>query len=245
MSIEVLTRSAENTQARVEMRRRGLDCATPRLKRLLRKAHLIRGVNVGLQQKSWDVLRTLRFVEEHVNKTAPILDLGAHSSEILLSLCEMGFSDLTGIDLNPELARMPYRKSIKYVTGDLTQTPFPAEAFSAITAISVIEHGYVGPKVFREISRILKPGGYLIGSTDYWPEKISTRGISLYGLDWKIFSKAELLDLVEEARGHGLVPVGPLNFKPVEATVRWLNRKYTFAWFAFQKADAKRTGLVS
>jgi SAM-dependent methyltransferase len=239
MSVEVLTKSADNTRARMEMRRRGLDFVTPRLTRLLRKAHLVDGVNVGLPQKSWDVLRTLQFVEQHVGKAAPILDLGAYSSEILLSLHKMGFSDLTGIDLDPEITRMPYGESIKYVTGDLAQTEFPNETFGAITAISVLEHGFSGAKVFREISRILKPGGYFIGSTDYWPEKVDTSDVVMYGLDWTIFSKNELLSFVEEAGKHGLAPVGQLNFEASETTVRCLNRNYTFVWFAFQKVNIK------
>jgi len=62
----------------------------------------------------------------------------------------------------------------------------------------------------------------------------------VYGLDWTIFSKDELLNLIEEAGKHGLVPVGQLNFDASEPTVRWLKRDYTFAWFAFQKADVRR-----
>jgi len=235
MSLEVLAKSEDNSRARMEMRRRGLDFATPRLTRLLRKAHLVGGVNIGLLQKSWDVWRTLQFVEQHVGKAAPILDLGANSSEILLGLRKMGFSDLTGIDLDPGVTRMPSRESIKYVTGDFTQKMFPEEAFDVITAISVLEHGFSGAKVFREISCILKPGGYFIGSTDYWPEKIDTSDVVMYGLDWTIFSRNELLSLVEEAGKYGLAPVGQLNFEASETTVRWLKRKYTFAWFAFQK----------
>lgn len=235
MSIEVLTNAEDNSRARMEMRRRGLDFLTPRMARLLRRVHLISGVNVGLRQKSWDVLKAVQFVEAHVDKTTPVLDLGASTSEVLVSLRKAGFSDLTGIDLDPELKRMPYGESIKYVTGDFTQQAFPPEAFGAITAISVIEHGYCGPKLFGAVSRILKPGGYFVGSTDYWPDKIDTSGVLVYGLDWRIFSKRELLELVGEARKHGLVPVGQANLGTPEATVHWLKRNYTFAWFAFQK----------
>jgi len=242
MSVEVLTKSSDNSRARMEMRRRGLDFVTPRLTRLLRKARLVGGVNVGLLKKSWDVLRTLQFVEQHVDKTAPVLDLGAYSSEILLSLYKMGFSDLTGIDLDPGVARMPNRESIKYLTGDFTQTAFPPETFGTITAISVLEHGFCGPKMFREISRILKPGGYFIGSTDYWPEKVDTTDVVMYGLDWTIFSRNELLSFVEEAGKYGLAAVGQLNFEASETTVRWLKREYTFAWFAFQKVQVPGTG---
>lgn len=242
MSIDVLTNAADNSRARMEMRRRGLDFLTPRVARVLRKIHLIPGVNVGLRQKSWDVLKAVQFVEEHVDKTTPVLDLGACTSEVLVSLRKAGFSDLAGIDLDPNLNRMPYGDSIKYVTGDFTQTTFPAKTFGAITAISVVEHGYSGPKLFREISRILRPGGYFVGSTDYWPDKIDTSGVLVYGLDWKIFSKAELLDFISEAGKYDLVPIGQINFATPEATVHWLKRDYTFAWFAFQKVD---TGAAS
>jgi ubiquinone/menaquinone biosynthesis C-methylase UbiE len=151
----------------------------------------------------------------------------------------MGFPDLTGIDLNPTLTRMPYKQIIKYVTGDFARTAFPEETFGAVTAISVLEHGFCGPKVFREVSRILKTGGYLIGSTDYWPEKVDTSGVTVYGLDWTIFSKGELLNLIKEAGNYGLVPVGQLNFEASEPTVRWFKKDYTFVWFAFQKVDVR------
>ena len=237
MSLEILEKSADNQRARLEMRRRGLDHLTPWLFKVLHKTRIVKGVNVGMLEKSWDVLRTLQFIEQHASRTTPILDLGAYASEVLCSLHRMGFADLTGIDLNPTLTRMPYKASIKYVTGDFAHTGFSEETFGVITAISVLEHGFCAPKLFRELSRILKVGGYFIGSTDYWPEKIDTSGITAFGLDWRIFSKKEILDLVEEAGKHRLVPVGELNFEALEKTVSWFERKYTFAWFAFQKVN--------
>jgi len=124
MSLEVLAKSEDNTRARAEIRRRGLDFVTPWFAKVLHKTRVVRGVNVGLLKKSWDVLRTLQFIEQHVGKTTPILDLGAYASEILCSLYKMGFSDLTGIDLNPALTRMPYEENIKYVTGDFTPVSY-------------------------------------------------------------------------------------------------------------------------
>jgi SAM-dependent methyltransferase len=130
---------------------------------------------------------------------------------------------------------MPYPEYIKYIAGDYTETGLPSETFGAITAISVLEHGFCGPKIFREVSRLLRTGGYFIGSTDYWPEKVDTGGVTAFGLDWTIFSRKDLLDVVEEAERHRLVPVGQLNFGAAETTVRWLKKEYTFVWFAFQK----------
>jgi SAM-dependent methyltransferase len=238
MSVEVLGKSVDNRRARVEMRRRGLDHITPWFAKVLHKTRMVRGVNIGMVEKSWDVLRTVQFIEQNVSKTTPILDLGAYASEVLYCLYDTGYADLTGIDLNPALKQMPFKDRIKFVVGDFTHMEFPAESFGAITAISVIEHGFCGPRVFGEAARLLKAGGYLIGSTDYWPEKIDTSGITAFGLDWTIFSKKDLLNLAEEAGKHGLVPVGQLNFEASEATVSWFGRGYTFAWFAFQKIES-------
>jgi SAM-dependent methyltransferase len=239
MSIEVLAKSDDNVRARVELRRRGLDFVSPWFAKILHKTRLVHGIDVGDVRKSWDVLRTLKFIEERVSKTAPILDLGAYASEILCGLHKLGFSDLAGIDLNPNLTQMPHTQSIRYVTGDFAHTSFPAEAFGAITAISVLEHGFRGADVFREVSRILQPGGYFVASVDYWPNKIDTRGVVYFGVEWTIFSKSELLDLVAEAGRHDLVPVGDLRFEEPEATVRCLEREYTFAWFALQKVGGR------
>jgi SAM-dependent methyltransferase len=223
--------------ARDEMRRRGLEFITPKYLRALRKAHLFKGANVGDRNKGWDVLRTIQFLEQNVEKTWPILDVGAYGSEILCGLHKLGFSDLTGMDLNPRVTAMPYAGSIRYQVGDFTNTRFASSAFCAVTAISVLEHGFNSSGFFREFARILKPGGYLLCSVDYWPEKIDTSGIKAFGLDWMIFSRQDLLELLEDAHRFNFVPVGPLNFQACERTANWCNRKYTYAWVALQKTS--------
>ena len=238
MSVEVLARSSEYVLARTEMRRRGIDFACPWALRVLRKIRFVKGVSIGDVRKSWDVLKTVQFVEGRVAKTSPILDMGAYASEILCILHKLGFSDLTGIDFNPKLEYMPYAGAIKYILGDFTQTAFASETFGAITAISVLEHGFCSATVLREVSRILRPGGYFIGSIDYWPEKLDTNGVTAFGVDWRIFSRGELEGLIQEAATFGMVPVGKLNFEASETTVTWLRRRYTFAWFVLQKIDS-------
>lgn len=235
MSIDVLANSDQNERARSEMRRRGVDFVTPKIMRALRKAGLVKGISIGDRKKSWDLLKTIQFLEKNVSKEDAILDIGAFASEIVCVLHRLGYSNLSGLDLNTKLSLMPHSGAVKYLVGDFTRTSLPAETFDAVTAISVLEHGFCGPKIFAEMSRILKINGYFVGSVDYWPEKIDTSGIKLFGVDWKIFSKEELLELIAEAKKHGMSPVGELNFQAGDRTVNWTGRKYTFAWFAFQK----------
>ena len=239
MAVEVLTSSFANVAARVEMTRRGLNLVSPWYVRAVHKARIIKGVNVGDVKKSWDVLRTVEFLDQNVTRSSSILDIGAYASEILCILYKIGFSNLTGIDLDPRLTWMPHAQSICYLQGDFTNTGFPANSFRAVTAVSVLEHGFCSDKVLAEVSRILMPGGYFIGSIDYWPEKIDTTGLTAFGLEWRIFSQTELLELVNQAGQYSLLPVGKLNLEAPEKTIRWLGKDYTFAWFALRKTLTK------
>ena len=219
------------------MRRLDIDCADGLLRSFLKKLHLLPGQRFGDRVKSWDVLHTLRFISEHLDHMEPVLDLGAYASEILPALNCSGFSSLTGIDFNPDLKKMPDAGKIRYITGNFYESDLLAESFSAITAISVIEHGFDSNRLLSEVSRLLRPGGYFIASIDYWSEKIDTGGIKAFGLDWMIFSREDIQKCLDEAKKYGLVPMGEMDFETDQAPIRWLGKSYTFAWFVLKKTE--------
>jgi SAM-dependent methyltransferase len=235
MTVEILKRKTQVSSARAEMKRRGIDCTTGFPTRVLRKSGLLRGVNVGDRSKSWDVLKTVRFIEERIRRDSPVLDIGAHACEILPILHRIGYSNLTGIDLDPGIRDMPHADAIRYVPSDFRAVPCEDNAFDCVTAISVIEHGFDAQGLLAEMSRIVRPGGFFLASVDYWPEKIDTEGIRVYDMDWTIFSRGELLSVLEQAERAGLTPVGALDFEAGERVVSWRSRKYTFAWMALKK----------
>jgi SAM-dependent methyltransferase len=148
----------------------------------------------------------------------------------------MKYSNLTGVDLNPRIREMPFADPIRYEVADLMATPFSDGSFGAITAISVIEHGFRSERLLREISRLLRPGGYFTASFDYWPEKVDTTGMDIFGMDWRIFSKAEVLAFIEEARAYGLSSCGEIDLEAEEKVIHWGGKDYTFAWLALRKA---------
>jgi len=236
MSVEVLKSRSEVDIARAELRRRGLSCLDPWWLRKLREHHVLKGVNVGHDIKSWDILKTATFIEKNISKDGPILDVGTYASEILCVLHRLNYSALTGVDLNPEVNLMPYGDSIQYKVADFMNAGFQNEAFEAITAISVIEHGFKSQPLLKAVSSLLRPGGYFIASFDYWPDKIDTSGIDMFGLDWRIFSKTEVLTFMDEAREYNLVPYGPVNLEANAPVMNWVGRSYyTFAWLVLSK----------
>jgi SAM-dependent methyltransferase len=219
------------------MCRLGIDCADGLLRSFLKKLHLLPGQRLGDRVKSWDVLNTVRFISERLSSNDPILDFGAYASEILPALCRCGFTSLTGIDFNPDLKKMSDAGKIRYLIGNFYESDLQNESFSAITAISVIEHGFDSNRLLSEVSRLLRPGGYFIASVDYWSEKIDTRGIKAFGLDWMIFSRDDILMFLDEAKNYGLVPMGESDFETDQAPISWLGNSYTFAWFVLKKTE--------
>jgi SAM-dependent methyltransferase len=242
MTLEVLQREAQIAQSRARLEERGISCATRPPTRVARLWARILGkpqrMLFGDVLKSWDVLKTADFLEQAFPRTGRVLDLGAYNSEILSVLHRMGFEKLTGIDMNPGVREMPYSGAIDYRVGDFLRTPFPDGTFDAITAISVIEHGYDAPLLLGEMSRILRPGGWFVASFDYWPEKIDTAGTKFFGMEWRILSMEDVEEMVAVAERFGLAPEGELLFGADERPIHCADRDYTFAWIALRKHGA-------
>jgi SAM-dependent methyltransferase len=92
----------------------------------------------------------------------PILDAGCGTGLNLRNLP----SGSVGIDINPrnvELASMRL-PGHRLVVGDLEAMPFLDQSFGAVLCTEVLEHVPNPETALKEIRRVLKPGGVLIGS---------------------------------------------------------------------------------
>jgi SAM-dependent methyltransferase len=227
-------------EARAGLEARGLSCLrleVPRHGFWNRLVGRKRTINLGDRLKSWDVLQTVDYLERQTRPSSAVLDLGAFNSEILPLLHRKGMTNLTGVDLNPDLgSHMPVADAIRYVVSDFMATGLPDAGFDAITAISVIEHGYQPERLFAEVARLLAPGGVFIATFDYWPEKIDTAGVEFFGLSWIIFSREDVQQMLAIAANHGLKPDGPISLEAgAERPVHCANRDYSFAWMSLRK----------
>lgn len=197
------------------------------------------------------------------NRESFVLDVGCYESPILPMLKRLGFTNLYGCDLvlksssdcnldftnnnissfkYPEdyepIAKMYSDKSYQLSIRNLEDTKYSDQMFDYVTSLSVIEHGVNIEKYFREMSRIIKSNGYLLTSTDYWPDKlVNNKNVLSKETPDNIFSRDEIEKLVEIADKNGLKLIEPIDFEYKDKVVRWnsIGLDFTFIFFAMRK----------
>jgi SAM-dependent methyltransferase len=191
------------------------------------------------EPKNWDYLITLGLILARVSRSAPILEAGATQYAPLLRwLYLYGYRHLWGID---PIYRGPRRAGpIQYDAQDVTATRFPDKSFAALACLSVVEHGVDLEAYLGESARLLRPGGLLITSTDYWCDPIDTGGQFAYGVPIHIFTGAELESFAALARVHGFRLVRPLSIECVDRPVKWsrYGLDYTFVTVVLERTGA-------
>src|SRR3954471_20381655 len=125
MTLDVLSNKQQIVDARRELKRRRLSYATPQWREWLLRHRLLSGIRIGDALKSWDVLRTVELIEKRLAKTVAVLDIGAYASECPPILHRLGYQHVVGLDLNSDIARMPFADRIDYREGEFLEAPFP------------------------------------------------------------------------------------------------------------------------
>lgn len=192
-------------------------------------------------QKNWDTLKCLAYLLDDACPGGPVLDAGSGDKAVILRwLHRLGRRDLYACDIAPAKSEALQRYGIEFTRQDLTATTYPDNFFAAVTSISVIEHNVPLGAFVREMRRILKPGGLLLVSTDYWPEPVDCSGIYPYGVaagEMKLFDRASIADFITLAEAASFELCEAPSFAARERAVRWerVDRDYTFFFVAFRK----------
>ena len=203
-------------------------------------------------QKNWDLFCFLKTIEQNIEKTMNILDVGATGSPVLEALLSRGYSNLYGIDLRIGLREKftrifmnaVHRRDLRILTGyspiklkqgDLCHSGYPDNWFSAITSLSVVEHGVQLELYFKEMYRILKPGGILLTSTDFWSTKLETGNLMVCGAPMKIFTPAEIKQALLIAFENGFKAFNISIPECLKPCVSFNGINYTFMLFVLEK----------
>jgi len=191
-------------------------------------------------EKNWDFYQLARLLEPMPLQTK-LIDLGCGNAFTLRLFCALGFENIYGIDLSiscmarlRQLSKMARSRSLRLPfhlrKADITQTGFPSDYFDLASCISVIEHGVDLDKFLAESSRILKPGGLLFITTDYWPEEIKIDpDLQPYNLSWKIFSQSDIVRFIKQASEFGFSLCEETTIPSCsQKCAAWNGREYTF-----------------
>ncbi len=169
--------------------------------------------------KKWvtDVLLIPHYIAE-----GKLLEIGCGSGRMLLTLRDLGWQQLYGIELVPEVAEQARSQGFSIECGRVEDTLhlYPDEYFDVIISSMVLEHLYNPFQVVRDISAKIKPGGQFLFSTVI-RDSIDTKMYA--GFCWSLFEfprhmvyfrKKDIYDMLEDEFDHVecIHQVAPIDF---------------------------------
>jgi ubiquinone/menaquinone biosynthesis C-methylase UbiE len=195
-------------------------------------------------QKNWDTLLAYYYILSNKGSSVTVLDAGSGAKPVILKWLRKSLpaSELYACDREQKSLAAFEQSKIKFSLQDMSSTDYPSDFFDFITSISVIEHGVILKEFLMEMHRILKPGGALLISTDYWETPIDTSQKFPYLTEYgpmKIFNCDEVKSFINNAKETGFEVLGENRSDLVskEKAVRWdrMDEEYTFAFIPLRK----------
>jgi FkbM family methyltransferase len=187
----------------------------------------------NIECKNWDIAHIVPAVGD-----GNFLDMGSSHSYVLKNLALKRIrGELCGIDLRaPDVAVA----GVRYLIGDLIQTPLPDGHFANISCLSVLEHDVDYDRFAAEAARLLAANGRLFVTFDYWEPRV-TPPLKLYDLDWRLLDAAMVRRFIAACTRHGLDAVAPFDFTAGDALINagyyspHPEVSYTFGMAVFEK----------
>jgi SAM-dependent methyltransferase len=188
--------------------------------------------------KSWDVWTTYQTILTHMpRRTARVFEMGSYNSEISTVLWCARYHNIRACDFNP-LGRASrwYGNRIEFRCEDFYAPDLPSASVDVMTALSVIEHGFHQEKLISIASRLLKPGGLFLFTTDYREEGVIVpETLRPFGLSYRVFSRSDIEALVHAASAAGLELIVSPEWAPSTYPIEWEGFQITFLFVGLQK----------
>lgn len=168
----------------------------------------------GLSCKNWEIAQVIPYL-----KNGRLLDMGSDGSVVLENAVKLNLHGRkVGVDLAYKENRFTH-EGLELYKMDLMETVFNDGSFDTITSLSVIEHEVNFEKFANEVSRLLRSGGKLYCSFDYWQPKPDYEKRKLYSLDWNILDKADVINLVTHLARCNLAATGEIDWTTQDAVI--------------------------
>jgi ubiquinone biosynthesis O-methyltransferase len=164
-----------------------------------------------------------------------VLDVGCGDGVLSARLAQEG-AQVTGLDSDPRTLEAARRRTSSakirptFVCGSAETLPFPDGSFDIAVAITVLCLLSDPEKAFREMARVLRPGGRIVigelGRHSFWAVKRRLSGW-LGSRTWRSARFKTASDLKELAHAAGLeveAVRGAVYYPPCNRCARWLSQ---------------------
>jgi ubiquinone/menaquinone biosynthesis C-methylase UbiE/glycosyltransferase involved in cell wall biosynthesis len=96
-----------------------------------------------------------------------VLDVGCNSGDFLKMLKDHKECSVIGIDVSENVLALAKDKGLEVLKADAEALPFEDASFDVVVLREVLMHLHDPVKALREIKRVLKPSGFLLGSAPH------------------------------------------------------------------------------
>jgi len=127
--------------------------------------HYDTGLRRNLFQKYWHYKRFKEVLSLVKPVKGPVLDVGCHGGTFTNQvLTKIGSQNIYGIDISPSAIELAKKKipNGNFQVASAEELPFKNNFFEAVVCLEVLEHVDHPGQAIKEISRVLKKGGYTI-----------------------------------------------------------------------------------
>ena len=113
--------------------------------------------------KNWDDILFRERILAHIKPDSVVLDLGAGAGIVTQMSFKGCAAKVCGVDLDPRVVDNPFLDEGR--VSDAGEIPYEDKQFEVVFSDNVLEHLDEPLVVFREVARVLKPGGVFLFKT--------------------------------------------------------------------------------